>query len=30
LRKKLSENIGNFYHPDAADKLAQGIIDLAD
>lgn len=30
LRDKLSNNIKEFYHPDASEKLAQGIIDLAD
>lgn len=28
LREKLSNNIREFYHADAADKIAQGIIDL--
>jgi UDP-N-acetylglucosamine--N-acetylmuramyl-(pentapeptide) pyrophosphoryl-undecaprenol N-acetylglucosamine transferase len=28
LRSKLSENIGTFYHPDAADKLADGILGM--
>jgi UDP-N-acetylglucosamine--N-acetylmuramyl-(pentapeptide) pyrophosphoryl-undecaprenol N-acetylglucosamine transferase len=26
LRNKLSKNIKTFYHPDAADKIADGII----
>jgi len=29
LKESLSKNIKEFYHPDAADKIAQGIIDLA-
>lgn len=28
LRNKLSENIKAFYHPDAADRIAQGLIDM--
>ena len=28
FRKKLSENIAKFYHKDAGDKIAVGIIDL--
>jgi UDP-N-acetylglucosamine--N-acetylmuramyl-(pentapeptide) pyrophosphoryl-undecaprenol N-acetylglucosamine transferase len=28
LSSKLSENIGTFYHPDAADKLADGILGM--
>jgi len=26
---KLVENIGGFYHPDAADKIAEGLIEIA-
>lgn len=29
LRKTLGENIRPFYHPDAAEKIANGIIELA-
>jgi UDP-N-acetylglucosamine--N-acetylmuramyl-(pentapeptide) pyrophosphoryl-undecaprenol N-acetylglucosamine transferase len=28
FRKKLSDNIKNFYNPDAADKIAEGIIGM--
>ncbi len=28
LRQKLSENIGAFYHPDAADRIAEGILGM--
>jgi len=30
LNQKLSEGIKKFYHPDAAEKIADGIIELAD
>ena len=26
---KLVENIGGFYHSDAADKIAQGLLEIA-
>lgn len=29
LREKLSENIGKFYHPDATEIIAEGIIGLS-
>lgn len=29
LRKEMSEKINVFYHPDAADKIAEGVIELA-
>lgn len=29
LRKKLGENIRVFYHPDAAEKIAKGVVELA-
>jgi UDP-N-acetylglucosamine--N-acetylmuramyl-(pentapeptide) pyrophosphoryl-undecaprenol N-acetylglucosamine transferase len=28
LRNKLAENIGTFYHPDAAEKIANGILSM--
>lgn len=28
LRQKLSENIRHFYHPDAAEKIAEGILGM--
>ncbi len=28
LRNKLAENIGTFYHPDAAEKIADGILGM--
>jgi UDP-N-acetylglucosamine--N-acetylmuramyl-(pentapeptide) pyrophosphoryl-undecaprenol N-acetylglucosamine transferase len=28
LRNKLAENIGTFYHPDAAEKIANGILGM--
>jgi UDP-N-acetylglucosamine:LPS N-acetylglucosamine transferase len=28
LQAKLSENIKKFYHPDAAERLADGILGL--
>lgn len=30
LAEKLSRNIRQFYHPDAADRLAEGIIEIAE
>jgi UDP-N-acetylglucosamine--N-acetylmuramyl-(pentapeptide) pyrophosphoryl-undecaprenol N-acetylglucosamine transferase len=30
LQEKFSQNIQNFFHPDAADKIAQNIIDIAE
>ncbi|HPN96261.1 MAG TPA: undecaprenyldiphospho-muramoylpentapeptide beta-N-acetylglucosaminyltransferase [Candidatus Moranbacteria bacterium] len=30
LRMKMSQNIGVFYHPDAADKIAEGVIGMID
>jgi hypothetical protein len=28
LRNKLSENIATFYHPDATEKIADGILGM--
>ncbi len=29
LRKKMEENVRKFYHPDAAEKIARGVVELA-
>ena len=28
LRNKMASNIGDFYHPDAADKIAEGVVGM--